>query len=262
MALNPLLDNIPLLLTSSVVAHDTSVNLKDTNERIRLALESVAEWLKIEPTLAIVLCDGSNFNFSELVRREFPTAHIECLYFSNNQKKVAKYGRGYGEGEIVFYALTHSHFIKTKECFAKCTSKLWVKNFKQCTIQWNGEFLCKGVFLNVFSPFKRTKFSYIDTRFYIVSIHFYKLFLKNSHLYIGDKNGIFFSLEDSFFEIFQREKFSGMLFSTPPIICGVGGGTGTYYKNNYIKQLKEKLRYYLVRISNKYNLLFSIVSTK
>lgn len=257
MALKKLQNCIPLLLTSSVIASDTSVNLKDPKKRISLALESIAEWLKIDPTMPIVLCDGSNFDFSQMVQREFPAARIECLYFSNDQKKVEQFGRGYGESEIVFYALTNSNFIKVAECFAKCTSKLWVKNFKQCTAQWNGKFLCKGVFLNVFSPFKKIEFSYIDTRFYIANTQFYKLFFKDSHLSLGFRNGVFFSLEDSFFEIFLRQKFHYLLFAEPPIICGVGGGTGKYYKDNFIRRCKETLRYHLVRTNSKFNVLFN-----
>jgi hypothetical protein len=257
MASNIHPDRIPVLLTSSVVAHDTSVALKDTDERIRLAIESVAQWLKIEPTTPLVLCDGSNFDFSDSVRLAFPNANIECLYFGNDQEKIHQFGRGYGEGEIIHYALDHSQFINTAGCFAKCTSKLWVENFKQCIAEWNGKFLCKGVFLNVFSPFKETAFSYIDTRFYISDTQFYRQYFQNSHLNLGYRNGKFFSIEDSFFEIFLREEFEQMLFSTPPVVCGVGGGTGKHYKNTTTRQLKERLRFRLVQMKSEYSQLFN-----
>jgi hypothetical protein len=38
----------------------------------------------------------------------------------------------------------------------------------------------------------------------------------------------------------------GCLMRLPPVICGVGGGTGAYYKNTSLRRFKEKLRYQLV----------------
>jgi len=168
---------IPVLLTSSVVAHDASVRLRDTDERLRLAMESVAEWLKIEPRQPLVLCDGSSYNFTDRVRVAFPQARIECLHYENPHELVHWHGRGYGEGEIVRYAINHSRFIAEANCFVKCSSKLWVRNFHECMQWWNGVFLCKGIFLEAFSPVKKTKLHHIDTRFYVASKSFMSFIL-------------------------------------------------------------------------------------
>ena len=247
-------NKIPVLLTSSVVAHDTGVMLKDTDERIRLALESVEQWLKIEPTLHLVLCDGSSFDFSSIVAEKFPSAQIECLHFENNQALVEKHGRGYGEGEIVRYAVKNSVSIAEAGCFTKCTSKLWIENYAQCLEFWNDQLLCKGVFLNVFSPRKKTIFSYIDTRFYIVSCQYYTKYFEDAHLKVDSKLG--HSLEDCFFDIFINLKIEKSLIKTPPVICGVGGGIGFYYKNSIKRKIKEKLRLKLVRINKTFSHLF------
>lgn len=244
----------PILLTSSVIAYDTGVALSDTEERTRLALESVAQWLQINPNLSLVLCDGSSFDFGNLVAKHFPLANIECLCFENNQELVKKYGRGYGEGEIVRYALHHSKLIAMAGCFTKCTSKLWVKNYKQCLSNWNNTLLCKGVFLNVFSPFKKTQFSYIDTRFYITSIATYTEYFEDAHLGIDVHLGR--SLEDRFFDIFAINHIQKALFSVAPIIEGVGGGIGFYYKNPLKRRIKESLRLQLVRRNKLFSELF------
>jgi hypothetical protein len=175
---------IPVLLTSSVIAHDTGVALSDTNERTRLAMESIAQWLKIDASLHLVLCDGSNFDFSDLVKTAFPAAHIECLHFENPQSLVKLHGRGYGEGEIVRYAVNHSRYIAQADCFAKCTSKLWVENYTQCIQYWNGQLLCKGVFKNVFSISRKTQFDYIDTRFYVSKKSLYLRLFADAHFKI------------------------------------------------------------------------------
>lgn len=247
--------NIPILLTSSVIAHDKGVALKDTDERTRLALLSVEEWLKIDPCLSLVLCDGSSFDFSPLVAQRFPQARIECLPFENQQDLVKKYGRGYGEGEIVRHALHHSRFIAEAGCFAKCSSKLWVENFKACVQAWNGRLLLKGVFLNVFSPFRKTEFSYVDTRFYIASKDVYTRYFENAHRKIGKRKG--YGLENSFHDIVIEERLRHSLMGVAPVICGVGGGTGAYYKNTLLRRLKEDLRLRLVRTSAAFRDLFA-----
>lgn len=248
---------IPLLLTSSVVAHDKSVRLTNTDERVRLAMESIAKWLKINPTLRIVLCDGSSFDFSNMVHHEFPKAHIECLPFENDQESVRHFGRGYGEGEIVRYAINHSKFITQAGCFAKCSSKLWVENFFDCIEPWNDRFLCKGVFLDVFNPFRKTVFSYIDTRFYVADVAFYREYFENSHKRIGMRNGTFFSLENCFHEVIQEMALSRTLLHTSPIISGIGGGIGRQYKTKPFRRFKDDLRLTLVRLSKVYASLFA-----
>lgn len=246
---------VPILLTSSVIAHDTSVALTHSHERARLSLESVAQWLRIDPTLQLVLCDGSSYDFADTVARMFPLADIECLHFENDQGKVAQYGRGFGEGEIVRYALMHSRIIAQAGCFAKCSSKLWVENFADCLSEWNGTLWCKGVFSNAFSPLKRTIFSYIDTRFYIANCEVYDRYFKNAHLQINRDLG--HGLEECFRDAFQQSSLKNALCNIPPIICGVGGGTGTYYRTSFVRKYKEILRVKLVRANPKFSALFS-----
>lgn len=249
--------NIPLLLTSSVIAYDTSVRLTDTAMRARLAMESIAQWLRLDPLLPLVLCDGSNFDFTDAVQREFPSARIECIPFENNQEAIRRLGRGYGEGEIVRYALNNSQFIANAGCFAKCTSKLWVENFQQCTAEWSGRFLCKGVFLDAFSPFRKTDFAYIDTRFYIASVAFYRQYFEDAHKRVGMRNGKFFSLEDCFHEIVLKQNISGILLNVSPIVCGVGGGTGVYYTSTWLRRHKENLRLRLAQMTPSFRRLFA-----
>ena len=249
--------NIPVLLTSSVIAHDTRVALTNTEERLEFALESVAQWLKLYPQINLVLCDGSNFDFSRVVAQRFPMASIECVFFENDQNAVRQYGRGYGEGEIVRFAIAHSRLIRRAGAFAKCTSKLWVRNYDECLAEWNGIFLCKAVFDHVFSPFKTTTLSYIDTRFYIASLPYYQQHFESAHQRINVDAGK--GLEDCYLEAFCSGHLSGVLLNTPPVIDGVGGGIGKHYKNPLKRRLKERLRLHLVRAQQPFRGLFTPV---
>lgn len=247
--------SIPILLTSSVIVHDTGVALTNQDERVRLTLESVHEWLKIDTNLRIVLCDGSGFNFTTTVRAQFPEAHIECLYFDNDVQQVRQHGRGYGEGEIVRYALAHSRLISEAGCFGKCSSKLWIKNFSECLGNWDGKLLLKGVFSDVFSPFRPTSFAYIDTRFYMASVDIYRQYFVDAHTQIQKERG--HGLEECFRDVVIQKQLKHILFRSVPIVCGVGGGTGIYYRNPVKRRLKEKIRLALVRNSSTHRHLFS-----
>jgi hypothetical protein len=236
---------LPILLTSSVVAHDKGVRLLDPTERARLALESIQQWRAIAPHNPLVLCDGSGFDFQPIVATLPGGGPVECLYFQNNVELIRQHGRGYGEGEIMRHAIEHSTLIQSAGSFAKCTSKLWVENFGACMQRWNGQLLMKGVFDHVFSPRKATTLAYIDTRFYAMAVQTYQQHFLHAHEVIRAQEG--YGLEESFRDIFLDKQLEGCLMSPPPIICGVGGGTGAYYKNTALRQLKEKWRYQLVK---------------
>jgi hypothetical protein len=131
-----------------------------------------------------------------------------------------------------------------------------VDNYAECLKNWNGSLLCKGVFLNVFSFFKKTVFAYIDTRFYVVSCPVYEKYFENAHLHIGTEQGK--GLEDYFHEVFINNFIQHSLFSVVPVINGVGGGTGKYYKNSNLRRSKEKLRINLVRLNKSFRNLFAM----
>jgi len=243
----------PVLLTSCVIVSDHSVSLKDKDSRIGLTLQSIDKWLAIASDLHLVICDGSNYDLSGVVHERFPDANIECLFFQNDTDMVRLYGKGYGEGEIVNYAIANSAYLKSSDYFAKCTAKLWVDNFLDCVAGWNGSCLLKGYFADVFS-FKPTQFDYIDTRFYLVSRSFYSKYLASAYLHVDSDHGV--SLEHCFRDVVMEHGFGKILFNVPPVIYGVGGGSGTYYKNNLKRRIKEAIRLRIVRRNKSFNSLF------
>ncbi|HCI53957.1 MAG TPA: hypothetical protein DE312_11705 [Gallionella sp.] len=92
---------------------------------------------------------------------------------------------------------------------------------------------------------KKTRFSYVDTRFYLVNKSFYLKNLATAYLNVGGEQGL--SLENCFKDVILKQNLSRVLFSIPPVICGVGGGSGKYYKNNLKRRIKEVIRLKLAR---------------
>lgn len=244
----------PLLLTSSVIPADLSGNLNDPGMRMRHTIESISEWLKIDPHIQIVICDGSGFDFSETVKVNFPSANIECVFFNNDAEQIKRHGKGYGEGEIIRYAIEHSRLMKESEAFIKCTAKLWVANFNQCLLNWNKQFTCGAYFADAFT-YKKTTLKFIDTRFYISRKDFYLNHFSSAHVQLGNTGQ---GIEDTFLDVIQDKKIKHILFGTPPVICGVGGGSGKYYKSGVIRVLKDRLRNWIARSTSQYKDLFCV----
>ncbi len=232
----------PVLLTSSVVAMDPTVALKSQEDRIFYTIESIGKWAKISPRNKFIICDGSGFDFTPLVQERFPDLEVECIFFMNDPVLIGKYGKGFGEGEIIRFALTHSQFLSASDWFVKCTAKLWVDNFFACLQEWNDQFLCRAFFANVYS-LAPTSLEYIDTRFYMITKDFYLRNFSNIYVNLGLDDGS--SIEGEFLDKIRELKLKHFLFRAVPIISGVGGGSGKYYNTSFWRRMKEKLRSYL-----------------
>lgn len=243
----------PILLTSSAIAMDPSVELKSQDSRIFYTLESIGKWAQISPNNKFVICDGSGFDFAPLIREHYPDLNIECIFFMNDPILIGKHGKGFGEGEIIRYALLNSIFLKESDWFAKCTAKLWVDNFLACAKEWNGEFLCKAFFANVYS-FKPTSLEYIDTRFYMTTKDFYLKNFSNIYINLGIDDGS--SIEGEFLKKLLAINSKNFLFRTDPIVSGVGGGSGKYYNTSFVRRIKDGMRSKLVFRNRKFRDLF------
>ncbi len=236
-----------LLMTSSVHVSAPIVAVDDAEQRARLTLDSVEKWLESTGRIRVVLCDGSGYDFSEACAERFPSAAIECLNFKNDVAAVAKYGKGYGEGEIIKHALTNSEYLRDVEFFAKCTSKLWVNNFDQIMRRWNGIFQCDYMFRNPGSV-RHIEPELIDTRFYVVNRDFYARYLQESYRNVRDLDGYW--LEHSFKDAIASQglKASRFYFPILPEVAGVSGSTGRIYRpgastrRERIERLKKKVR--------------------
>lgn len=235
----------PLLVTSAVRVSAPFVVLSDADRRIELTIHALAQWLAIAPDLTIVLCDGSNFDFSEIVRERFPAANIECLSFSNDARKVALYGKGFGEGEIVNYALEHSHILRDAEVFAKCTSKLWVGNFVKIMRHWNHEFQFELKIRHQLS-IRRIVSTAFDSRFYIIKKELYVKHFLEAYRDVRDEEGYY--LEHSFHDILINNGFSIYkgLFPIPPFVEGVSGTRANKYAPEAFT-IKKRAKRFLMR---------------
>ena len=236
---------IPLLITSVAQPNAPFVALTNPTERINSTIESLKHWALISPGLDIVICDGSGYDFQELIGAtpSLKTLNIEVLHFFNSQEIVKNKGKGYGEGEIVAHALNHSDILKKCDTFSKCTAKYWVKNFQECTKNHQKNISIEKYYDSRYSLNYRA----CDTRFYIVKKDFYLSKLANSHKTTNDFHSCF--LEHTFAMDIIRSKITGTEFKIKPLVYGTSGTTGEF-SVSHPESIRKKI---LRKIRNKLN---------
>lgn len=108
------------------------LELRDPRDRLHQTLCGLISWLEATPLRRIVLCDNSGIS-SELdgfrAWAETRGAEFECLAFSGATDRIATFGKGYGEGEILEHAFAHSRLLADCATFYKITGRLFIQNF-------------------------------------------------------------------------------------------------------------------------------------
>ena len=229
--------DIPLIITSAINVHAQRTHLRDSDVRLRLTLEALRAWMALHVFGRIVVCDGTGFDMTPYLQQLSESGDMdiafESLCFQNDVALVEKLGKGFGEGEIVEHALTHSRLLDGASSFAKCTSKVWVTNAAACLRHYNGH-----AALNLAGGFIPT---YVDTRFYICSKAFYTSYLRDCHRAVDEDHVQY--LEHRFFKsIGGTPIYRNTLFPTPSVL-GVSGTSGTRHptsrRDNLIKDMRN-----------------------
>lgn len=216
------LREITLLITSAAQPSAPYTALSDTKMRVVYTLDSIRVWRDAFPELKIVLCDGSGYDFNSDIERVIHSklTNFEVLSFRNSVEMVSRRGKGYGEGEIVNFALKNSSFLRNSSHFAKCTGKLWVENFSECLAQYNGALSIEKFYRGRYS-FQYTE---CDTRFYIVDKELYERTFASCGELVNDPEGYY--LETAFSDAIKGNKISYSDFKCKPLIFGFSGTSG------------------------------------
>lgn len=212
-----------LLLTGCINPNGMAyTTLSDQEERKSQYVKAIRYYLS-KTKYSIVFAENSGTDVSNLFRSEITSGRIECISFNGNQNKER--GKGYGECEIIQYALNNSRLINSdkNQRIAKITGRLIVKNIS-AIIRWhNFLFSPKTVFCSI-----NSNLSFPDSRLIIAPITFFLEFLKVKE-YINDFKNYFF--EHALCDTIKREEtYPYSPFLLMPQIEGVSGSTGEIYK--------------------------------
>ncbi len=210
--------------------------LSDQEERKAQYINAIQYYLS-NTSFKIVFSENSGTDISNLFQDSIKSGRMEYLTFHGNLDK--KRGKGYGECEIIEYALKNSKLIYSskEQRIAKITGRLIIKNIKGILRWHNLLFSKQTVFCTINSDL-----SFTDSRFIVAPISFYEIFLNSKEL-IDDSIGYYF--EHALCDTLKREKFySYSPFLYKPCIEGISGSTGEiyhgetgdlFYKFRYVK---------------------------
>lgn len=211
-----------LLLTGCINPLGMSyTSLNDPKERERQYINAIRFYLT-NTHYPIVFTENSGTDISPLFNDFIQSGRMEYLTFNGNQNKER--GKGYGECEIIQYALNHSMLINSAKGkrITKITGRLIIRNI-QTIIRWHTLFTSQYTTLCAIN----SDLSFPDSRIIIASKEFYNTFLKSKDR-INDSSGYFF--ENALCDTIKKEKgFAFSPFFIMPYIKGMSGSTGKEY---------------------------------
>ena len=237
-----------LLITGTISPSNEMKNTVLTNveDRLNLYIETVNFYITKSPIKKIVFCENSNFKTNKFeplfdnARKQ--KKQFEYIRFQGNINEANIHGKGYGDGEIIDYALEKSVLLKSDNYFIKLTGKRMILNsnsfFKK--IDENRAY---------FNRLSLKDSKMIDAALYACPIGFYKENFGKAYLNLSDDIGYW--AENKYAEIIINNKLKTYNFPVFPRIEGVSGSCGSQIKNTLfkflIKNFLSKFNLYNIR---------------
>lgn len=221
-----------LIITSSVFVSSPFTKVIDSSIREKQYVDSILYYLNNSNIKQIIVCDNSGFDYSNY---NFETIallkhkNIEILTFKGEFEAISKFGKGFGEGEIIKYVLNNSNLIQNSTAYFKVTGRIIVKNINKI-IKFTGT---NQNYFNLIQTKPTLLENRVDTRLYYCQKSTYINSLYNSYKDVNDPNGYY--LEHAFYAALKRDKVSYTDFKIIPDFRGVSGSTGISYNEPFLK---------------------------
>ncbi len=191
--------------------------LTNTSERQKQYVDAIHYYLR-NTECKIVFCENSNTDISPLFNNK--QERLEILTFSGNQNK--RLGKGYGEAEIIEYALQHSSFIQDDSIIIKITGRLIICNIHQIIKSQTSK-------QDFMTCLLHSDLKFADSRIFSGTVPFYKEFLTNKDK-LNDEKGVFF--EHVLASTVLESPLRFIPFIQEPHITGISGTTGELYQES------------------------------
>ena len=206
----------------------TSLNNKE--ERQKQYIDAIHYYLN-HTNCPLIFAENSNTDISQLFTENIEAGRLEILSFNGNKHK--ELGKGWGEAEIIDYALRHSLFIKeNRPIIIKITGRLIVNNIASIVKSMKS----KQDFITCMF---HSDLEFADSRIFCATQSFYHEFLSNSYK-INDNADVYF--EHILADTIIHSPVYYIPFSEEPLITGISGTTGEKYSAR-IPSFKQRIRY-------------------
>lgn len=218
-----------LLITGCIKPNPNAfqLSLTDVNLRLQQYIDCIKWSIESTKFVNIVFVDNSGYPIDNRLM-EFANERgkrLEWLSFTGNEKMIALCGKGYGEGEIIEYALKNSVLLKEATYFCKLKGRLKVDNIDRFIklADMNGTYFWT-IGLNRIKKIS----SGVETRFYGIPIKAYKDVFVDAYKDVDDKNGMW--LERVFYQRYRTTNIKCWKMALYPDILGQSGSMGIDYK--------------------------------
>ena len=208
-----------LLLTACVDPGSTPyLKHRDVAARLAEYEASMARWIDESDFDDIVFCENSGYEHGYDALRDRAASRgkrLEILVFKGNDE-AQLFGKGYGEGRIIEYALEHSSLLAGEGSFYKATGRIFVRNANRILAH---DARKPSAFI-LFTSWK-----YVDTRFFKAEKEFYRRALMDAYKEVRDSEKI--SIERVFRERLRGSRIPPL--SEYPDILGLCASSGERY---------------------------------
>ena len=218
------------------------LHLRDPNERLFQTLCGLIAWIEETPLKHFVLCDNSKSSglLTDMVAHARTLGkELELIDFSGDAGMAIAKGKGYGEGEIVAYALAHSAMLQNCKSFYKITGRTFIKNFNVLHahnekdpvvfafggVRWVNWFLGRLFQFKYLRRYEKRR--RVRTLFYKSSPEFFRRKLIDRYAEVDDHSGRW--LENVYYPVCVRH---GTSFFQRLVIVGMRGTTGENYSES------------------------------
>lgn len=199
--------------------------ISDERARTLQYLCALVSWARPAHVRRIVFGENSNtsFDFSGVTRYlERAGKEVEIHVFDGN-KDVTRFGKGYGEGEILEYLYDHSRLLRAAPSFYKVTGRLFVSNFdavSEATTTLDAFHRKEKQPKN--KPPRPRK---VVTTFFKCSLALFERTLVRAYTQVDDRSGVF--IEHVFYN--QLRDLELPPFGVKPVLVGEQASTGKLY---------------------------------
>lgn len=222
----------PLLITSVLVTSAIKSNsLKSYDERLNQTIEAINKILDFKIFKKIVIVDGSNskiFTDNEIKYFLELGVEIEQIVFQQNTDYVKKYGKSYGEVEIVNFSVLNSNLINRSKEFYKISGRYSIENLDKLVKTINKY---ENVFFYDNPPFLNKGREFVSTIFYKVSVDFYFKYLRDAQ--VECNYTVYGYLESVYYRCLKNIKRDRIPVQFP-LYDAISGTTGNKSKTRFL----------------------------
>ena len=210
--------------------------LTNTTLRLQQYLESIEYAIEHYNLINhIVFCEntGYTYDYSGLQEKaKLKNKTLEIIVFVGDYQVIQAKGKGYGEGEIIQYALDKSEALQMSDFFYKLTGRILVRNMDQVMDSSKSE----NTFIFLSHMEALSKKGRVRTLFYKVNTSFYRQVLIDAYKDVDDIKKHY--LEHTFF--IRMANIPIPSFGKYPYFIGIQASTEKRYLSR-IKLLKYRL---------------------